>query len=103
MGYCSLLETLLLYFNALFISHEQCKRHWSQKKKKRQKCWAPGASRPNGALILDFIFHPKKLDFIFIHQIIYIYIYLFFFFFESIRQFIVKLGKLFFYFINALI
>ena len=75
-----------------------------KKKKKRQKCWTPGASRPNGALILDFIFHPKKLDFIFIHQIIYIYIYIcLFIFFESIRQFIVKLGKLFFYFINALI
>ena len=96
MDYCSLLKTLLLYFNALFISHEQCKRRWSQKKKKkRQKCWTPGASRPNGALILDFIFHPKKLDFIFIHQVNLR--------FESIRQFIVKLGKLFFYFINALI
>ena len=76
-------------------------RDAGHKKKKRQKCWTPGANRPNEALILDFIFHPKKLDFIFIHQII-IYICLFIFF-ESIRQFIVKLGKLFFYFINALI
>ena len=66
-----------------------------KKKKKREKCWTPGASRPNGALILDFIFHPKKLDFIFIHQVNLR--------FESIRQFIVKVGKLFFYFINALI
>lgn len=96
MGYCSLLKTLLLYFNVLFISHEQCKRSWShKKKKKRQKCWTLGASRPKGALILDFIFHPKKLDFIFIHQVNLR--------FESIRQFIVKVGKLFFYFINALI
>ena len=36
-GYCSLIKLLFICMFALFMSHEQWKRHWTYKKKKNQK------------------------------------------------------------------
>ena len=39
MDYCSHSQILNICFNALFISHEQCKKHWLKKKKKKADAW----------------------------------------------------------------